>query len=358
MTRLLRRAPVLALLAALACGSPQADRYTRKRAQTSLASLSDPGLTIGEFTLTRVVDGDTVRVDGLDSSLRLLGIDTEEIFHHEGERRKLESLGWDAYLKAERGDSHHPVKMSTPAGEEAKVFADHFFTIGGKVRLERDDPRQIRDRYDRYLAYVFVQKDGKWINYNVECVRAGWAPYFMKYGYSRRFDAEFKAAEAEAKAAHRGIWSDQTQHYPDYDERAKWWIARGDFVAAFEKDEVGHDDLIDLTDWDALDRIEKLTGKPVTLLGTVGNVYLGDKGPTRVTLSRRMGSDFPVIFFDKDLFATTHLLDWKGEFVRISGVVTEYTNKHTGKKQLQIVVDRPSQVVLSPIEQPPAEAAP
>jgi hypothetical protein len=78
-----------------------------------------------------------------------------------------------------------------------------------------------------------------------------------------------------------------------------------------------------------------------------------------------MGSDFPVIFFDKDLFATSHLGDQKGEFVRISGVVTEYTNKHSGKTQLQIVVDRPSQIELTggtaaftDDEAPAAEATP
>jgi len=356
-TRTLGRTLGLVVLATLAlhCGSPQADRYTRQRAQTSLHKLEDPGLVLGEFSLTKVTDGDTVRVDGLDASLRLIGMDAEEIFHHEKDRRAVEA-DWDQYLKDQRGTSHHPVKMSTPLGEEAKRFAQQFFTIGGKVRIERDDPRQIRDRYDRYLAYVLVEKDGRWLNYNVEAVRAGMSPYFMKYGWSRRFDAEFKAAEAEARAAHRGIWSADGRHYPDYDERARWWIARADFVAGFQKDAAGHDDFIDLTDWDALDRIEKAKGKPVTLLGTVGNVYMGDRGPTRVMLSRRMGSDFPIIFFDKDLFATSKLGEWKGEFVRISGVVTEYTNKHNGKTQLQIVVDRPSQVALSQVEPAPAAA--
>jgi endonuclease YncB( thermonuclease family) len=352
------RTIALLLFAAVACGTSHADRYTRKRAQASLGALSAPGVTLGEFTLTKVTDGDTVRVDGLDSSLRLIGMDAEEIFHHEKDRRQLEALGWDQYVVAQRGTSKHPVKMSSPMGEQAWTWARDYLPIGAKVRIERDDPRQIRDRYDRYLAYVFIEKNGKWVNYNVEAVRAGMSPYFMKYGWSRRFDADFKAAEAEAKAAHRGIWAADTQHYPDYEERARWWIPRAEFVAQFQQDATGHEDFIDLTDWDALDRIEQHTGKPVTLLGTVGNVYLGDKGPTRVMLSRRMGSDFPLIFFDKDLFATTRLGDWKGEFVRIRGVVTEYTNKHNGRKQLQIVVDRPDQVELSAIDQPPAEAAP
>jgi endonuclease YncB( thermonuclease family) len=345
----------LPLLLAIACGTPHATRYSRPQAQRALAAPAEAGVVVGEFALTRIVDGDTVRVDGLDASLRLLGIDTEEIPHNEQERRALESTDFAQYVKDQRGTARHPVKMATPMGEQARTFAQQFFTLGDQVRVERDDPRQVRDRYDRYLAYVFVRKDGAWVNYNVECVRAGMAPYFMKYGWSRRFDAEFKAAEAEARAAHRGIWSDQTQHYPDYDERAAWWIPRADFVAQFERDALGHDDLIDLSDDDALDRIAQHLGQPITVLGTVGEIYAGDRGPTRVMLSRRRGADFPIIFFDQALFAATRLTDWRGEFVRASGVVTAYTNKRNRRTELQIVVDRASQVERSPVD---ATAAP
>ncbi len=334
--------------ASTSCGPAHSDRYTRKAAQASLQKLDEPGVVLGEFTLTKITDGDTVRVDGLDSSLRLLGMDTEEIFHNNKERRAFE-VGWDEYLRHSRGTSKHPVKMSTPVGEDGKKFAERFLTVGAKVRIERDDPRQIRDRYNRYLAYVFAFKDGKWVNYNVECVRAGWSPYFMKYGYSRRFDAEFKQAEAEARAAKRGIWQDGTQHYPDYPERIAWWIARGDFVAEFQKDAAGQDDFIDLQDWDSLERIEKYVGKQVTVLGTVSDVRRGDRGPTRVMLARQMHSDFPLVFFDKDVFGTSHLDDYKGEFIRARGTVTEYVNKHTGRSNLQIVIDRPSQITLPTI---------
>ena len=74
--------------------------------------------------------------------------------------------------------------------------AEAWFKDVDVVRLERDDAQEIRDRYDRYLAYVFAKKHGTWTNYNVEAVRAGMSPYFPKYGTSRRFHAEFVAAEA------------------------------------------------------------------------------------------------------------------------------------------------------------------
>jgi len=350
MSRQLTVALSLAVTLALSatCGPAHSQRYTRQRAQHSLQQLGQPGLVLGEFTVTKVIDGDTIKVDGLDSSLRLLAIDTEESYHHESQRQAVEA-GWEQYLKDQRGHSRRPVKMSTPMGEAGKDFAARFLPIGSKVRLERDDPRQIRGRYNRYLSYVFAFKHGKWVNYNVEAVRAGMSPYFTKYGYSRRFDKEFRQAEAEARAAHRGIWDPNLKHYPDYEEREKWWNARADFVRRFEQEAKTHEDFINLNDWDAMERVEKHMGKPVTLLSTVGDIRLGDRGPTRVMLSRRLHEDFPLVFFDQGVFQSTRIAEWKGEWIRVRGIVSEYTNKHTGRRTLQIVVDRYKEITLSPI---------
>ena len=77
-------------------------------------------------------------------------------------------------------------------------------------------------------------------------------------------------------------------------------------------------------------------------------------------LARKRTSSFPLIFFDKDVFASSQVADWRGEFIVAKGVVTSYVNKHTKKKQLQIVIERASQLVLSPIpglEPPPTTTA-
>jgi len=49
------------------------------------------GLLIGEYGLgdDPVVDGDTIRVDGIEGSLRLLAIDTEEKLRGKGDRAAL-----------------------------------------------------------------------------------------------------------------------------------------------------------------------------------------------------------------------------------------------------------------------------
>lgn len=339
---------IVGALAATACGEPNSKRYTRKQAQQSLGKLEQPGLVVGEFRLTGVVDGDTIKVDGLDSSLRLLGIDTEESYHNEADRRCVED-GWEQCKKTKRGTSPRPVKFSTPLGEQGKVWAKQFFDGVTKVRIERDHPAEIRDRYNRYLAYVFAEKNGTWVNYNVEAVRAGMAPYFPKYGRSRRFHADFVKAEAEAKAAKLGIWVDGTMHYPDYPEREAWWGARGDFVEKFRVDGDGKANYVDITHWDAMEKLEKLQGKEVVVLGTIGDVRIGEKGPSIVTLSRRINNDFPLVFFDRDVLGNSGVEQWKGEFITVTGVPTMYENKHTHKKQLQIQVDRASQIQLSKV---------
>jgi endonuclease YncB( thermonuclease family) len=303
----------------------------------------DP-LVIGEYKMGRVVDGDTIHVEGLDSSLRLLGFDAEETFKHAGERRAFDA-GWEQYKTGVRTKhgvrSLHPVKFATPMGDEAKKWAEKWFTGVETVRLERDDPEEIRDRYNRYLAYVLANKDGAWVTYNVEAVRAGMAPYFPKYGRSRRFDKEFVAAEAEAKKAHRGIWQSGAQAYDDYPERETWWTARGDFVAAFRKDGDGKASFVDLSHEDALDTLKALVGKDVVVLAIVDKVYAGK--PTRVMLSHARGSDVPLVFFKADVLAATGLTAWQGEYVRVSGVPSLYKGK------LEIVIDHAAQVVASPV---------
>lgn len=339
---------LVAAISTTTCTPVGGKRYTRKQAEKSLTKLSQPGITVGEFRVTKVVDGDTLWVDGLDASLRLLGMDCEETFKHEDDRRDAES-DWEAYLKSRRGDRLRPAKLATPLGELAKVFAKQWFHGVDRVRLERDDPAEIRDRYDRFLVYVLAKKDGVWKNYNVEAVRAGMSPYFSKYGYSRRYHDDFLKALAEAKAAHRGIWDPKLRHDPDYEERELWWNARGEFVAKFRKEGEGKASYIDLTHWDSMKQIEAQVGKEVHILSTVEDVVLATRGPARAVLSHRDRGGFPLIFWDRDLLTTTGLREWRGEFVVVTGVPSLYTFKKSGRKQLQIEVERAGQIELSPV---------
>jgi endonuclease YncB( thermonuclease family) len=313
----------------------------------------DAGLVIGEYPLAKnaVVDGDTIKVSGLDSSLRLLAIDTEETFKSDKAWREFE-VGWEEYLATKQAATSRPIKVPTPVGMDGKYFAEEFFRGATRVRLERDHPKEIRDRFNRYLAYVFVERDGQWVNYAVEAVRAGMSPYFTKYGQSRRFHAEFVEAQREAQAAKRGIWSEGAQCYQDYPIRLSWWDARAAFIDEFEREAEGDPNMIVLTQWDAHRRLETMLGEEVEVLGAVGEVRQGERGPKRVLLSRRMFDDFPLIFWEEQVYEQSGIDAYRSEYVRVRGVVTSYTDRRSGERQLQIEVHDPRQVRL-PDYQPP-----
>jgi endonuclease YncB( thermonuclease family) len=318
-----------------------------------------PGLVIGTFRLIKVVDGDTLVVDGLPSSLRLLGIDTEETFKTARDRRAA-AAGLAAYMAARRGASPRPVKMATPMGEAAKQFAVDYFAGVREVRLERDDPAEVRDRYRRYLAYVFVRRGDRWDHYNVAAVRAGMAPYFPKYGHARRFHAELVAAEAEAKQAGRGIWAPGAPGYPDYAEREAWWAARAAFVDEFRAAAAGDPRWIDLVRDDAMDQLAARVGDDVAVLGLVGEVRPSARGPTEVILARQLSGGLPLVFFDRELAAASGIDRWLGEFVVVTGRPQRYAARPGQPARLELVIRSAAQLRLSPVPGlvPPGEAAP
>lgn len=350
----LRLVLTLACAALLSCGA-NVLRFDRTDIAQSLAEGDRAALILGDFPLLKVTDGDTIKVAGLDASLRLLGLDTEETFKRKSEWMAFDK-GWERYLAEAQAQTKSPVKIPTPMGEEAKKFAEHFFEGVRTVHLERDHPKEIRDFYERYLTYVFVEKDGKRINFNVECVRAGMSPYFSKYGYSRRFHGEFVQAQEEARAAGRGIWDPTKQHYTDYDRRLEWWNRRADFIQAFEKEAEDHENWIVLTQWDAMERLRARLGREVVVLGAVGDIRQ-TTGPTKVLLSRRRTASLPLIFFDPGVLQESGAAEARGEYIRVHGVVGKYFNKYKKQDELQIVVTLPGQIerrIPASDEPPPA----
>ncbi|RMG98096.1 MAG: hypothetical protein D6705_06690 [Deltaproteobacteria bacterium] len=326
-------------------------RFDRTAVDAALAA--DPGVVIGTYRLAPkgIVDGDTIKVEGLDASLRLLAIDTEETFKSKSDR-VLYDQGWEVYLAKKAAQSNRPVKIATPLGEEAKHFAEAFFAGIDTVELERDHPEELRGRYGRILSYVFVVKDGKRLHYNVEAVRAGMAPYFPKYGHSRRFRGEFEAAMAEARAAGRGIWDPSKQHYPDYDARLAWWYARGDFVDAFESKAETRDDHIVLGRHRALERLSAFEGKDVSVLGTVAKIVETKGDLVLVFLAHRRGEDLPVVFVDPLAFEDSGIADYVGEYVVVRGPVQHYHDQRRKKDVFEVVVRAARQVTLPPYTPP------
>lgn len=138
------------------------------------------GGTGGGYPVVSVVDGDTVkvRVGGRVESVRLIGIDAPET---------------DA-----------PGRAAQCFGPESRAKARELLA-GQVVRLEFDESQGRRDRYDRLLAYVWVND----VLVNERLVRQGYAREFT-YSLPYRYQAAFQAAEQEARAAGRGIWAADT----------------------------------------------------------------------------------------------------------------------------------------------------
>ena len=118
----------------------------------------------------RVVDGDTVVVDG--EGVRLIGVDTPE------------SVA-----------PGQPVECFGPA---ASRYTERLVE-GRRVRLVFDLER--RDRFGRLLAYVF--RDGAFVN--ADLVAGGYATT-LTLAPNDRFAERFARLEARARREGRGLW--------------------------------------------------------------------------------------------------------------------------------------------------------
>ena len=291
------------------------------------APTSDPKLSVGTFALSTerepVVDGDTIRVDGLDRTLRLLGIDTEETFRDPGKRQLCDG-DWREYLAVVYAGStpDRPPKFATPMGEAAKEFAREFFDGLKTVHLQYDDPRRTVGYFGRHLVHVLAKKQDKWVNYNVEIVRMGYSPYFKKYGRCRRYHDAFMAAEKQARTARRGIWAESPRHacYPDYEKRLVWWAERDRDIAKITALRAKDDNLFVLGEDAEWERLKKQAGKRVTVASSVGG-WRKAGGRGIVYLGHRNRKDFAVIGPLAKM--TDHpIRETSGDLLLVTGVVT------------------------------------
>jgi len=121
-----------------------------------------------QATVVRVIDGDTIETES--GRVRLLYIDTPE----------------------SKGNGHGEAKAE---GKAASAFLAALLPIGATVSLWSPKPVIQNDRYGRALAVVWKHEvlvigagDNQGtatdvqVNVNLAIVRAGWSPYWKKYG--------------------------------------------------------------------------------------------------------------------------------------------------------------------------------
>ncbi len=139
----------------------------------------DSGIESGDwYEVTNVIDGDTIEVAGV-GKVRLIGVDTPETLDP---RKPVQCFGREASSKTKE------------------------MLLGEAVRLENDPSQGDRDKYARALRYVFLE-DGTL--FNELLIEQGYAHEYT-YNIPYRYMDEFKAAEAGAQVAERGLWSGDT----------------------------------------------------------------------------------------------------------------------------------------------------
>jgi micrococcal nuclease len=149
-------------------------------------------------TVTRVVDGDTLKVEydnGTADTVRLLGVDTPEV-HTDNTPDEFEGVP-----ETEAGRS-----CLGRWGERASSYAKETLT-GEEVTLYFDANEGRRGYYDRLLSYVV--HDGSNVNYGL-----------VSGGYARVYDSQFTAreafydAESTAQNQGEGLWECATESPP------------------------------------------------------------------------------------------------------------------------------------------------
>lgn len=143
-------------------------------------------------TVTRVVDGDTIKVmyEGHPDRIRFIGVDTPESFPNRKAYKDSRKSGQD-------------IDVIVAQGQSAKKFTQGILPKGQKVLLEFDvEPR---DRYKRILAYVYLP-DGRMVNEVI--IKEGYASP-MTIPPNVKYQKRFLTAYQYARDHNKGLWADK-----------------------------------------------------------------------------------------------------------------------------------------------------
>lgn len=290
------------------------------------------GTSLKDVKLTKVVDGDTVKVDinGEEESLRLICLDTEE---------------------TRRGGS----KPVTNAGKLASQWAKRFFgtddegiptsDIRVDIEFDTNDPLpdclvKHRGNYGRLICYVYKQGE----NYNLKTVQEGWSPYFVKYGRSRLYHGAFLAAEAAAQAAGIGIWDPTVNaggQSRDYQVLIPWWHLRDSVIQDYRQFGVQQDVLSVRLDYEKIVTAAN-NGDQITVFCDLQGGINQWPGDGALIFAGSPQHKFNLWIPDRDSTTAQHILrlidtrytGYGRGYVYVSGQASLYPPNERGKPQI------------------------
>ena len=132
-----------------------------------------------EVKFSKCVDGDTIKVllNGKERTVRLLAVDTPE--------------------------SVHPSKGVEFFGKEASYYTCNAVTNAKKIELEYDENSDKEDKYDRLLAWVFIDSE----LLQDKLIQGGYAEVAYLYG-DYKYTNLLKDHQAIVETKKIGIWND------------------------------------------------------------------------------------------------------------------------------------------------------
>jgi len=161
----------------VACETNPCPCYTGTQLPDGDDTSTGPTRVVQMARITRVVDGDTVKVRLTDTgrrrTVRMIGIDTPEMSRECGAGLATRSL-------------------------------EKLAPRGTKVKLVSDPTQDLEDRYGRILRYVTKRKDQR--DLNRAQVYLGWAKVYVYGGNPFERTKSYRVAKQQAKDAPRGIW--------------------------------------------------------------------------------------------------------------------------------------------------------
>ena len=125
--------------------------------------------------------------------------DTMTVYYEEDGEQKEERV---RFLLIDTSETNHKNQGQQEYSEEVRDFVRELVANGDKIELEFDEGDE-RDKYDRLLAYLFV--DG--VNVGEALVRNGVARVAYVHPPNTRYLELYEAAQEEAKEDNIGIWS-------------------------------------------------------------------------------------------------------------------------------------------------------
>lgn len=106
------------------------------------------------------------------------------------------------FLAIDTPETKHPTKGEEPYGKEASEYTCERLKNAEKIKLEFDSGSDEKDKYDRYLVWVFIDDE----LLQKELVRKGLASVAYLYG-DYKYTDKLEEAEQLAEEEKLGIWS-------------------------------------------------------------------------------------------------------------------------------------------------------